>query len=266
MQDDALNIVGLAIHPTHTESGTIREHLKALSIFGGYASEIDAALNIMEHCRHWLPEEIGAQLSNAALQHSDAIYQVVSHYGAGRLAAEFRSYTGVETATDVQAIAAFALANAIRALCGLADHLQGAKGQEIPALEDYQTYLECIDECVPRASAWLDPDENEACCKIGDLASAASKHADTKIDGILSGITRRNEIASRDRAIIKKALDLYWAGTSFHNLNSKLRAWQHRETGESLSKVQMGEILKRAGLSLSIVPVHPQKSKVNLPT
>jgi len=259
MQDDAPNIGGLAIHPTHTESGTIREHLKGLSIFDGYASEIDAALNIMEHCRHWLPEEIGAQLSNAALQHNDAIYQVVSYYGAEHLAARFRSDTDVETATDVQAIAAFALANAIRALCGLADHLQVAEGQEIPALEEYQRYLECIDECIPAASAWLDPDENEACCKIGDLASAASKHADNKIDGILSGITRRKELTNRDLAITEKALELYWAGTSFHNLNSKLRAWQQRETGKSLSKVQMGEILKRAGLSLSIDPVHQRK-------
>lgn len=245
MQDDALNVGGLSIHPTHTESKTIREHLKGLPIFDGYASEIDAALNIMEHCRHWLPEEIGAQLSNAALQHNDAIYQVVSCYGAEHLAARFRSDTGVKTATDVQAIAAFALANAIRALCGLADHLQSAEGQEIPALEEYQTYLECIDECVPGASAWLDPDENEACCKIGDLASAASKHADTKIDGILSGITRRKENAPRDRAIIKKALELCSAGTPVHNVNSKLRAWQHRETGKSLSKVQIGKILER---------------------
>ncbi|WP_273926958.1 hypothetical protein [Pseudomonas rubra] len=250
MQEDALNIGGLAIHPTHTKSSSIREYLKGLSIFDGYAFEIDAALNIMEHCRHWLPEEIGAQLSNAALQHNDAIYQVVSYYGAEHLAARFRSDTGVETATDVQAIAAFALANAIRALCGLADHLQGADGQEIPALEYYQMHLECIDECVPGASAWLDPDENEACCKIGDLASAASKQVDNKIDGILSGITRRKELANRDLAITKKALDLYFAGTPFRNLNSKLRAWQHRETGKSLSKVQMGEILKRAGLSL----------------
>lgn len=259
MQDEALNIMGLAIHPTHTESSTIREHLKGLSIFGGYASEIDAALNIMEHCRRWLPEEIGAQLSNAALQHNDGIYQEVSCYGAGQLANQFRIFTGVETATDVQAIAAFALANAIRALCGLADHLQSAKGQEIPALENYQTYLECIDECVPGASAWLDPNENEACCKIGDLASVASKHADNKIDGILSGITRRKELANRDLAITNKALELYRAGTSFNNMNSKLRAWQHRETGKSLSKVKMGEILKRAGLSLSINPVHQRK-------
>lgn len=259
MQDDALYIGGLSVHPTHTESSTIREHLKGLSIFSGYASEIDAALNIMELCRHWLPEEIGAQLSNAALQHDDAIYQEVSYYGAGHLADQCRSFTGVETATDVQAIAAFALANSIRALCGLADHLQSAEGQEIPALEYYQMHLECIDECVPGASAWLDPDENEACCKIGDLASAAAKHADSKIDGILSGITRRKELARRDWDIAKKALELFRAGTAFHNLNSKLRAWQIRETGESLSKVQMGEVLKRKGLSLSTNPVNQQK-------
>jgi len=183
-------------------------------------------------------------LSNAALQYNDAIYQVISHYGARQLVAQFRSYTGLETAADVQVIAAFALANAVHALCGLADHLN-TQGQEIPALEYYQMHLDCIEVYIPSASAWLDPDENAACCKIGDLAHAASRYADTKIDGVLSGIARRKEIASRDRAIELKALELVHTGTARHNLNSKLRAWQERETGASLTKVQMGEILKR---------------------
>ncbi len=153
MQPDSLSIDGLAIHPTRTESSTIREHLKRLPIFNGYASEVDAVLNIMERCRHWLPEEIGAELSNAALQYNDAIYQMISHYGARQLVAQFRSYTGLETAEDVQVIAAFALANAVHALCGLAEHLI-AQGQEIPALEYYQMHLCCIEDYVPGASAW----------------------------------------------------------------------------------------------------------------
>ncbi|EMR0690731.1 hypothetical protein IPC426_26510 [Pseudomonas aeruginosa] len=244
MQPDSLSIDGLAIHPTRTESSTIREHLKNLPVFSDYASEVDAVLNIMDHCRQWLPEEVGAELSNAALQYNDAIYQVISLYGARQLVAQFRSYTGLETAADVQVIAAFALANAVHALCGLAEHLI-VPGQEIPALEYYQMHLCCIEDYVPGASAWLDPEESAACCEIGDLASAASRHADSKIDGVLSGIARRTALASRDRAIEGKALELVRAGTARHNLNSKLRAWQERETGASLSKVQMGEVLKR---------------------
>lgn len=244
MQPDSLSIDGLVIHPTRTESSTIREHLKNLPVFSDYASEVDAVLNIMNHCRQWLPEEVGAELSNAALQYNDAIYQVISHYGARQLVAQFRSYTGLETAADVQVIAAFALANAVHALCGLAEHLI-AQGQEIPALEYYQMHLCCIEDYVPGASVWLDPEASAACCEIGDLASTASRHADRKIDGVLSGIARRTELANRDRAIEGKALELVRAGTARHNLNSKLRAWQERETGASLSKVQMGEVLKR---------------------
>ncbi|WBM33527.1 hypothetical protein VXM67_23360 [Pseudomonas sp. Rh2] len=245
MQRDSWSIEGLAIHPTRTESRTIREHLKRLPIFSGYAPEVDAVLNIMEICRHWLPEEIGAELSNAALRHNDAIYQVISHYGASQLAAQLRSFTDLEAATDIQLIAAFALASAVHALCGLAEHLS-TPGQEIPALEYYQMHLNCIENYVPGASAWLDPDENAACCEIGDLANAASRHADTKIDGVLSRIARRREgLESRDQSIEAKALELINAGTAMHNLNSKLRAWQERETGASLSKVQMGTILKR---------------------
>lgn len=245
MQPDSWSIEGLTIHPTRTESSTIREHLKRLPIYSGYASEVDAVLNIMERCRHWLPEEIGAELSNAALQHNDAIYQVISHYGASQLVAQLRSFTDLETATDMQLVAAFALASAVHALCGLAEHLS-TPGQEIPALEYYQMHLYCIENYVPGASAWLDPDENAACYQIGDLANAAARYADTKIDGLLSGIARRREgLESRDQAIEAKALELINAGTAMYNLNSKLRAWQERETGTSLSKVQMGAILKR---------------------
>ncbi|MGH2433111.1 MAG: hypothetical protein ACOKSU_16310 [Pseudomonas sp.] len=244
MQRDSWSIEGLAIHPTRTESSTIREHLKNLPVFSDYASEVDAVLNIMDHCRQWLPEEVGAELSNAALQYNDAIYQVISHYGASQLVAQLRSYTGLETATDIQLIAAFALASAVHALRGLAEHLS-TQGQEIPALEYYQMHLDCIEVYIPSASAWLDPDENAACCEIVEIAHTASRRADTKIDGVLSGIARRKELASRDRAIELKALELVRTGTSRHNLNSKLRAWQERETGASLSKVQMGEILKR---------------------
>ncbi len=64
MQPDSLSIDGLAIHPTQTESSAIREHLKKLPVFSDYASEVDAVLNIMDRCRQWLPEEVGAELSN----------------------------------------------------------------------------------------------------------------------------------------------------------------------------------------------------------
>lgn len=244
MQCNLWSIEGLVIHPVQTDSSAIREHLKCLPIFDGYAAEVDAVLNIMDLCRRLLPEEIGADLSNAALRCNDATYQVISHYGAMQLAPQLRSYTGFETATDLQLIAAFALANATHALCELAEYLD-AYGQEITGLEYYRMYLCCIEDYVPSACAWLEPLENAACCEIVDLASAASRHAETKIDGVLSGIARRSELASRDRAIAEKALELVMSGTARHNLNSKLRAWQERETGKSLSKVQMGEVLKR---------------------
>lgn len=244
MQDDTFIIADVAIHPTQTDSSSIRESLKDISTFYGYAPEIDSILNIMELCRLWLPVETGTQLCMAALQHNDAIYQVATHYSPARLPAQVRSYANLDTATDVQAIAAFTLASAMLALSGLGEHLQSAEGQEIPALEYYRMHLECISECAPGASAWLAPDENEACCEMGERAYTASKLAENKINGILSGITRRKELASRNRAIIRKALELYRSGTPSHNLNSKLRAWQLRETGKALSKVQMGEILK----------------------
>jgi len=244
MQDAPFSIEGLAIHPTLTESSSIRDHLKRLPIFESYAPQVDAVLTIMEHCREWLPGDTGAELSNAALQHNEAIYQVISHYGARHLVAQFHSSTDLKTAADVQVIAAFALANAICALCGLAEHL-AIPGQEIPALEFYQLHLDCIEHFVPSASAWLAPSENAAFCKISDLAGVASRHADNRIDGVLSGVARRRELVGRNEAIERKALELVRNGTAKHNLNSKLRVWLERETGASLSKVQMGEVLKQ---------------------
>lgn len=183
----------------------------------------------------------------------------MSFYGYRHLADQFRYCTGLDGATDIQALAAFVLVTSIRAIESLGDCLTGDEKHVIPALESYQAYLDCIEECAPGAGAWLEPSECEACCKWGELATAASKQAGFKIDGILSGITRRKTTASRDLAIRKKALELVKAGTRFHNLNSKLRTWLLRETGESLSKVQMGALLEGFGLSLSTKSVNQRK-------
>lgn len=259
MQSASLSIDGLAFHPTLTEPSTIRQHLKRHPILKGYGSEVDAVLRIMEHCRRWLPEGLGEELCNAALLHNDAIYQVVSYYGANHLVTQFVSHTGLEKGTDVQMIAAYALANAVHALCGLVETLSH-QAREIPALELYQTHLDSIVASVPSASVWLDPDEHDACCKIGELAASASRHAGTRIAGSLSGASRRQEgLDSRDRDIVAKALELFSAGTARHNLNSKLRAWQERETGKSLSKVQMGQILKGLRCLPSTRPSSPKK-------
>ncbi|MER2097798.1 MAG: hypothetical protein ABS977_12840 [Pseudomonas qingdaonensis] len=53
----------------------------------------------------------------------------------------------------------------------------------------------------------------------------------------------------RDQAIYSKGLQLLSQGTQYRNLNSKLRAWQERETGGALSKVQMYAVMARVGLA-----------------
>lgn len=251
MPHHVLHVGMLAIHPTHTDSITIREHLAGLPLSSRYASEIDAALNIMERCRTWLPVDTGAELSNAALAHNDSIYQTVSGYSPGVLAARLRTVSGIASATEIQAIAAFALASAVLSLSALSDCLQGANTDEIDALELCQTYLECIAECVPGAGVWLEPQQSEECFVWGDLASDAAKQIRFKIDGIRSGIVRRGKdgTAARDSAIHMKGLELIVAGTPYRNLNSKLRAWQKKENGEALSKVQMYVVMDRVGLS-----------------
>ena len=147
----------------------------------------------------------------------------------------------------MQAITAFALGCCMRALNAIGDCLQGIERDEIAALGMFQTYLDAIDECVTGAGVWLAPNECDACNALGDIARHASEQAAFKADGIWGGIERRgkNGTETRDRALKLKALQLLAAGTELHNLNSKLRAWQLRETGKALTKPAMTALLRR---------------------
>lgn len=249
-----LVVCRLLVAPYRTPTSEIRKRLAVFPLFERYARQIDAALAILNTCRSWLPDECGPGLCISAFEHVDTIYQTVTHYSPSVLAAELRLVSGYDSATDIQAIAAFSLASALRALIELGECLQGTAADEIAALDLYQQYLWGITECLEGAAAWLLPEEYAACEQLTKLAQDAAQTSEFKISGILSGVTRRGKdgSAERDQIILKKALELIAAGTRFHNLSSKLRAWQQRETGKSLSKPAMNDLLRRLGLSLHV--------------
>lgn len=258
---DVLIIGGMPVVPVGTPISEIRARLAGLPGFERYAGQVDAILALLDKCREWLPDDTGPELCLGAIAHTDSIYQAAASYSPSLLADEVRLASGCDVVTDIQAITAFAMACSLHALCELGKCLQGMVPDEIAALDLYRTHLNGIVECVPSAGAWLPPDECEACAELGELAGEASKQADHKAWGCWGEIERHRQSgeAQRDQAIRMKALELIRAGTRFHNLNSKLRAWQERETGKALSKPAMGAILQRLGLSISPAPVNQRK-------
>jgi hypothetical protein len=237
-------LCGLSAAPLDTPTATIRERLADLPQFTQYTKQLDSALEILDKCRRWLTDDTAPTLCCAATGQNDSIYQVVAFASPTMLAEEVRQAAGLDSATDIQAIVSFAWSCSVLAIQALYDSTAVV---EIAALELYRTHLEAIAECVTGAGVWLSPDECEACNELGDLAAEAAKQADFKADGIWSGIVRHGQdgTAARDRAIRLKALGLLASGAQIHNLNSKLRAWQERETGETLTKKAMGDALQR---------------------
>jgi hypothetical protein len=238
----------LSIVPFDTPTATLRARLAALPQLDRYTKQVDAALDIMERCRHWLIDDGSATLCSAAFGRNDSIYQTVAFASPAMLADEVRQAAGLDSATDMQAIAAFAWACALHAL----DALNGSTAaDEIEALELCRAHFEAIAECVTSAGVWLAPDECEACNVLGDLATEALKLVYFKIVGYRGELKRREQdsTALRDRAIAGKALELIRAGTSFQNLSDKLRKWQQREIDKAVSAPEKQAILKRLGLS-----------------
>lgn len=231
-----------------TPTVTIRARLAALPQLARYTKQTDAALDILDRCRHWLTDGAAPTLCSAAFGRNDSIYQTVAFASPAMLADEVRQAADLDSATDMQAIAAFAWACALHALAALNG---STTADEIEALELYRVRLEAIAECVTSAGVWLAPDECEACNVLGDLATEASKLAYFKIVGYRGEQARRKQdsTAPRDWAIAEKALELIRAGTSFQNLSDKLRNWQQREIDKAVSAPEKQAILKRLGLS-----------------
>jgi hypothetical protein len=239
---------GLSIVPFDTPTATLRARLAALPQLDRYTTQVEAALNIMERCRHWLIDDGSATLCSAAFGRNDSIYQTVAFASPAMLADEVRQAAFLDSATDIQAITAFAWACALHALAALNG---STTADEIEALELYRVHLEAIAECVTSAGVWLAPDECEACNELGEMATEASKLAYFKVQGYSGELARRKQdsTAPRDRAIAEKALELIRSGTSFQNLSDKLRKWQQREIDKAVSAPEKQAILKRLGLS-----------------
>lgn len=244
---------GFPTTPLGTPTAEIRARLAGLPQCNRYADQVDASLALLDRCRAWLTDDVALALCHAAYSQNDSIYQHVSFASPATLADEVRRAARRDTATDMQAITAFALGCCFHALHAIGDCLQGNAPDEIAALDLFRTYFDAIAECVTSAGVWLAPDECEACNELGDMAGAASKLADFKAWGHWGESERQKQSGEslRDQELRKKALELIRAGTRFHNLNSKLRVWQEREYGYALTKPAMGVILQRLGLSLA---------------
>ena len=247
MTDSALIMAGFPAVLLGTPAAEIRRRLADLPAFDRFAAQADAALAIMDRCRPWLRGEDGAALCHAAYGKNDSIYQHVSHYGSAMLADEVRWAADQFDAASMVAIAAFAFASSLRALVALDESMRGVQPDELEALDLFRTYTGTIVECVDGAGVRLTADECDACNELGEMAEEAVRHAAFKADGVRSGIVRRggDGTKERDRAIEVKALELIMNGTKPHNLVSKLRAWQRRETGSALTKPAMGALLRR---------------------
>jgi len=243
-----------SINPIGTPIEVIRGRLEVLPRFPRYADQVDAALALLGSIRPWLSGETGPTLASAAYDHNDAIFQLVDGYSVRFLPNSLRQFSKVPSASDVETIMAFALGCSLRALGALASVLGGDQEDELSSLEMFSLHLETIAEYLPAAAVSLDvPDDGLlACDELGERARDGAKRATAKADGIRGGFARRglDGTGPRDAAIRAKALELIRAGTRLHNLNSKLRAWQNRETGQALSKPAMGAILCRLGLVL----------------
>lgn len=269
-------LCGLSAAPLDTPTATIRARLADLPQFTRYTKQVDSALEILDKCRGWLTDDTAPALCRAALGRNDSIYQSVVFTSPAMLADEVRQAAALDSATDIQAIVAFAWSCAVLAIQAFDD---STTADEIAALELYRAHLEAIAECVTSAGVRLSPDECEACNELGDLAAGASKRANFKADGYWGELSRCEQAGAtlRDQAINEKARELIRAGTHFRNLSTKLRKWQQREienatsepekhaalkrlglsTGKALSKPTMDAALKRLGLSTG--PVNSQK-------
>lgn len=243
------------INPIGTPIEVIRARLESLPRFLRYADQVDAVLALLGSIRPWLSGEAGPTLASAAYDHNDAIFQLVDGYSVRFLPNSLRQFSKVPSATDMETIMAFALGCALRGLGALAAVLGGDKEDELSSLEIFSLQLETIAECLPAAAVALDvpADALQACDELGESARDGARRATAKADGIRGGFARLglDGVGPRDDAIREKALEMFRAGTRLHNLNSKLRAWQMRETGQALSKPAMGDVLRRIGLSLN---------------
>ncbi|WP_193452836.1 hypothetical protein [Pseudomonas nitroreducens] len=244
-----------SINPIGTPIEVIRARLESLPRFPRYADQVDAVLALLGSIRPWLSGEAGPALASAAYDHNDAIFQLIDGYSERVLPNKLRQFSKVPSATDMETIMAFALGCGLRALGALASVLEVDQEDELSSLEMFSLHLETIAECLPAAAVSLDVPENalQACEELGESARDGAKQATAKADGIRGGFARRGRDGSgpRDAAIRAKALELIRSGTRLHNLNSKLRAWQKRETGQAISKPAMGAILCRLGLGLN---------------
>lgn len=267
MNSSTLALAGFSISPVNTPVPLIRERLAALPRFSRYADQVDAVLGILGAARPCIPETQASVLCNATFAHSDEIAQLIEGYSPSVLSDKVREVSGLPNVADFHAFAAFAIGSALGALVALGESLMGGQCDELEALGLYQAHLDAVAEWLPQAAVRLDAAERSICEKIGEMAAAASWQASSKANGFRSGMTRRGRdgIGPRDLAVMRKALELIRAGTRFHNLNSKLRAWQMRETGEALSKPAMGALLQRLGLSLSHDPVNRSVNRSSSP-
>lgn len=240
----------------YLESGAVAprsavlERLASFSNFASHAPQAEALLSIMDQCRPWLTRACAGQLTEAAYRHNDAIAQQLEFYSFNVVPDQVRAFAGLGEAGDMEAIAAFVLACAAHALGAISPLLQSKQADAVAHLEQYRDHLETIFpvwECATSTHLPLEADEIDACHQIAELADDASGLAWFKREGYWGELERRRFDGSdaRDAAIRQKALELILAGTRLHNLSSKLRAWQQRETGQALSKPAMNAILKK---------------------
>jgi len=231
----------------------VMDRLASYPNFASYARQAEALLSIMDQCRPWLTCACAGQLTKAAYRHNDAIAQQVEFYSYRVLPDQVRAFADRCEAGDMEAIAAFVLACAVHALGAISPLMQGEQVDAVEHLEQYRVYLETIWTvcgCGVLEGLSLDWAEVDACLRLSDLAGDASSQAWFKVTGHFGELERRRLESSdtRDAAIRRKALELVGAGTRLHNLSSKLRAWQKKETGQALSKPAMNAILKKFNL------------------
>lgn len=259
-------IVGNYLVPIDRPSDGVLERLAAYPRFDDYAQRIGSVLSIMEACRPWLSGPAARRLAEAAYARNDAIDQMVESYGGSVLPGQVRMAAGDDHASDMEAISAFVLACAAHALQALVPLLRGEEG----VADDWEWHRVFLDsicpicECGAAPSLTLAADEVDVCHLVAELAEDAAVIAARSADGyrgahgyrrvngeMVEGRRQLDGTEARDLAIRAKALELIGAGTKLHNLSSKLREWQQRETGKALSKPRMNDILKRYSLHSS---------------
>lgn len=245
-------IAGHYLCPVEKPADGVLDSLSAYPCLDDYGQRIDSVLSIMDVCQPWLRGPAARRLADAAYYGNDAIDQQVEFYGIRVLPDQVRMSADEYQASDMEAISAFVLACAARALQALIPLLNGERGRA-DDWEWHRVFLESIYpvcECGGSVHLSLDANEVDACHQISELADDASRLAAFTVDGHRGAEERRqlDGTEARDLAIRTKALELICTGTKLHNLSSKLLEWQRRETGQALSKPQMNAILKRYNL------------------